>query len=164
MSPIIYSIIIMGRFGVDSICPTLLPGDDYEDGFQIEVMEPTSGGVSIAVVHHGPPSDRKRRRLAATDRTKTRDLKLAPTTTNKIDLHAMEADYPELGPVFKTFRDGPTFMSLFLRPEDPATDARRSRRPLSRGMMQHAAALKKHDVMEDVDERTLDQGWANIQL
>jgi hypothetical protein len=70
-------------------------------------------------------------------------LVLAETSTNILNVAALEADHPELCPLLSLTHDIHAFERLFLDTTTPDP-----RRPLSRGMDKHLDDLKKFDIID----------------
>jgi hypothetical protein len=70
------------------------------------------------------------------------ELVLAETSTNIINLDALEEDHPDLRDILAPIRDVAAFEALFL--DDLDIDRRR---PLSRGMNKHLNDLAKYDIL-----------------
>ena len=125
----------------------LYPADSY-----CPVVHLTSGGdVRIA---DGKGSGPRRPARAASE--SVQGLKLAETSTNFIDLDALRADHPEeLGPILDHITDVATFEGLFTDVSDDR------RRPISRGMIDHACDLRRFDI---VDEDIAQQSTSDMLL
>ena len=117
-----------------------------EPGVIITTPDTASGGEGLVRLVGGPVG---RRKLQPS--TKDNDLKLAPTTTNEINLKALAADDAQLAAVLRHITDVNAFIELF---EEELVKGSKYKRPLSRGMLHHAGDMVKFDIAED--ERVID--------
>mmetsp|Transcript_38200 Transcript_38200/g.118030 ORF Transcript_38200/g.118030 Transcript_38200/m.118030 type:complete len:894 (-) Transcript_38200:517-3198(-) len=114
------------------------PPGPYDDPYE-PIVETDSGGV----IHIRAPGSGRRIRPRDAARVSPESMTLAATSTNVIDVAAIEEDHPDLAPLLALTHDVRAFEALFL--PDAKSDRRR---PLSRGMDHHYDDLGKYDIIE----------------